>query len=198
MNKPPAEWGCPDVTATLESLVWNKSTSSLDCFGKDNGKPGCRSKEDPSLWYEPTNQQDCEKDGHLWVPDLCGDNVGGQPWGYGPANTLKLNWGPDGGKNCTASYQLKSDRQIGAGPVALCSDNKNLEVHFYGDNEKDDSELRLFLYKGAGYGYECKNGNKVGFSAEGLFALHCEFDSYDNTTCTAGPLNMPIWIWYKL
>lgn len=54
---------------------------------------------------------------------------------------------------------------------------------------------RLQLNNGLGLDYICKNGRKIGYIAEGEIPLHCEFDVADNTTCTSGPLVLPIKSW---
>lgn len=179
--------GCPVPDRTITNLHWFNGSSSLNCFGADRSQNGCYHGAN---WLQPTNATDCRANNGSWVP-LCATGFQSyQPWGYGSPEFIQLDF--DNGNSCYDTYKGYRNYEIGAGRIDLCSSHAENIINFYASSAAESSTARIEWISSGSYAGKCDNGSTINYSGSVEFELDCDIDDQLNSTCTAGPITVPV------
>ncbi|KAL4881169.1 hypothetical protein BJY04DRAFT_218348 [Aspergillus karnatakaensis] len=181
--------GCPLPAWTVSNLAWYNGSSSLDCIHNptDIAAKGCLCGRS---WCEP-NQETCAGIGS-WV-NVCYTGMPNyEPWGYGPPQTLDIDFAD--GLDCHDEYIGYRIHDIGYGESNCGYSDRALGriVSFYGTSNEESSVGRLEYVLGSGHALVCEDGRKITYSGATEFELDCVHDAQFNATCTAGPFDVPV------
>jgi hypothetical protein len=184
---PPA--GCPLPTWKVTNFHWYNGSSSLDCIHNeaDINAKGCLCG---NTWCEP-NEATCAGIGS-WV-NVCYTGMPNyQPWGYGPPQTLHIDF--EDGLTCADQYIGYRVHDIAHGESNCGYADRGLGriVSFYGDSNEDSSTGHMDYVLGAGHALTCEDGRNITYSGSTDFPLECVHDAAFNATCTAEPFEIPV------
>ncbi|KAL4865289.1 hypothetical protein BDV12DRAFT_174920 [Aspergillus spectabilis] len=182
---PPAE--CPIPTWEVTNFQWYNGSSSLDCIHNqaDINARGCLCGNN---WCEP-NQATCNGS---WV-NVCYTGMPNyQPWGYGPPQTLHIDF--EDGLSCADQYIGYRVHDIGNGEsnCGYADRGQGRIVSFYGSSNDAISTGHMDYVLGAGHALTCANGSQITYSGSTDFQLTCQHDAEFNATCTAEPFEIPV------
>lgn len=179
--------GCPLPRWTITNFHWYNGSSSLDCIHNeaDRSAKGCLCGRG---WCEP-NPDTCN--GSM-VPVCYTGMPNYEPWGYGPPQTLDIDFAD--GLSCHDEYIGYRIHDIGNGASNCGYADRGLGrvVSFYGTSNKESSVGHLDYELGRGHALECQDGRKITYSGRTDFELECVHDAFFNATCTAERFEVPV------
>ncbi|GIC90520.1 uncharacterized protein Aud_006955 [Aspergillus udagawae] len=181
--------GCPLPTWTVNNFQWYNGSHSLDCVHNqaDIDAYGCLCAGSGG-WCEP-NQATCNGS---WV-HLCWTGMPNyHPWGYGPLETLDIDF--TDGLQCHDQYIGYRVHDIGNGAsnCGYADRGQGRIVSFYGSSNYETSVGRMEYVLGDGHALTCNNGSKITYSGKTEFELECVHDAFFNATCTAEAFTIPV------
>ncbi|KAL3465715.1 hypothetical protein BJX64DRAFT_252313 [Aspergillus heterothallicus] len=179
--------GCPLPTWEVTNLNWYNGSHSLDCIHNeaDINDKGCLCGD---TWCEP-DQATCNGS---WV-NVCYTGMPNyQPWGYGPPQTLEIDFAD--GLTCADQYIGYRVHDIAHGESNCGYADRGLGriVSFYGTSNDDVSTGHMDYVLGSGHALTCEDGRRITYSGSTDFELTCDHDSFFNATCTAAPFEIPV------
>ncbi|KAE8364097.1 hypothetical protein BDV27DRAFT_145567 [Aspergillus caelatus] len=179
--------GCPIPTWKVDDFRWFNGSHSLDCIHSevDKNAKGCLCGRD---WCEP-NPDTCNGT----MVNVCYTGMPNyQPWGYGPPQTLAIDF--EDGLHCGDTYIGYRVHDIAHGESNCGYADRGLGriVSFYGSSNEEKSTGHMDYVLGGGHALECANGSKITYSGSTDFTLNCIHDEFFNATCTAEPFEVPV------
>ncbi|KAL2824992.1 hypothetical protein BJY01DRAFT_230298 [Aspergillus pseudoustus] len=179
--------GCPLPTWQVTNFAWYNGSHSLDCVHNeaDINAKGCLCG---NTWCEP-NQATCNGS---WV-NVCYTGMPNyQPWGYGPPQTLEIDFAD--GLTCADQYIGYRVHDIGHGESNCGYADRGLGriVSFYGSSNEDVSTGHMDYVLGNGHALTCDDGRQITYSGSTDFQLTCQHDAFFNATCSAEPFEIPV------
>ncbi|EAW10822.1 uncharacterized protein ACLA_052950 [Aspergillus clavatus NRRL 1] len=179
--------GCPLPTWTVNNFHWYNGSHSLDCVHNqaDINAMGCLCGNN---WCEPV-QSTCNGS---WVHYCWTGMPNYEPWGYGPKETLDIDF--EDGLQCHDEYIGYRVHDIGNGASNCGYSDRGLGriVSFYGSSNEEQSVGRMDYVLGDGHALTCVNGSKITYSGSTEFEVNCVHDSFFNATCTAETFTVPV------
>ncbi|KAE8353196.1 hypothetical protein BDV28DRAFT_112885 [Aspergillus coremiiformis] len=177
--------GCPIPTWTVDNFRWFNGSHSLDCIHNDvdRNTKGCLCEQG---WCNPNT---CNST----LVNVCYTGMPNyQPWGYGPPQTLAIDF--QDGLKCADTYIGYRIHDIGHGESNCGYADRSLGriVSFYGSSNEATSTGHIDYVLGSGHALECANGSKITYSGSTDFTLNCVHDASFNATCTAAPFEVPV------
>ncbi|RAK99630.1 uncharacterized protein BO80DRAFT_494636 [Aspergillus ibericus CBS 121593] len=118
-----------------------------------------------------------------------------QPWGYGPPETLDIDFAD--GLTCHDEYIGYRVHDIGNGAsnCGYADRGEGRIVSFYGSSDYETSTGRMDYVLGDGHALECTNGSRITYQGSTEFTLTCTHDADFNATCTAPVFEIPVLSW---
>lgn len=115
------------------------------------------------------------------------------PWGYGPPQTLDIEFTPDG-PTCHDEYIGYRVHDIGNGESNCGYADRGMGriISFYGSSNYETSTGQIEYILGTGHALTCANGSRITYSGKTDFGLSCVHDEFFNASCTAGPFEVPV------
>ncbi|RAL08240.1 uncharacterized protein BO97DRAFT_408458 [Aspergillus homomorphus CBS 101889] len=179
--------GCPIPTWEVSYFHWFNGSKSLDCIHNpaDIAFKDCLCGRE---WCAPD-------------PDTCNGTMVNvcytgmpnyQPWGYGPPQTLAIDFAD--GLTCRDQYAAFRVHDIGHGASNCGYADRGLGriVSFYGTSNEDTSVGHMDYELGAGHALTCNNGSKITYHGSVDFELTCVHDEFFNATCSAPAFEIPV------
>lgn len=181
--------GCPIPTWTVNNFRLFNGSNSLDCVHnqEDINTKGCLCAGTGG-WCAP-DQATCNGS---WV-NVCYTGMPNyEPWGYGPPETLDIDFAD--GLDCHDEYIGYRIHDIGNGDSNCGYQDRALGriVSFYGSSNEAESVGHMDYVLGAGHALKCDNGSSITYSGSVDFPLTCTYDAYANATCTAPVFDIPV------
>ncbi|KAJ5195422.1 uncharacterized protein N7498_008860 [Penicillium cinerascens] len=179
--------GCPIPTWTVSNFRWYNGSHSLDCIHNeaDINAKGCLCGNG---WCKP-DPATCNG---TMVPVCYTGMPNYQPWGYGPPQTLDIDFAD--GLKCHDQYIGYRIHDIGHGEsnCGYADRGEGRIVAFYGTSDLDSSTGHMDYTLGSGHALTCANGSSITYSGSVNFPLTCAHDAYFNATCTAPVFDIPV------
>ncbi|PYH96854.1 hypothetical protein BO71DRAFT_396649 [Aspergillus ellipticus CBS 707.79] len=181
--------GCPLPTWQVTTFHWFNGSKSLDCIHNeaDINFKDCLCGG-PGVWCAP-DPATCN--GSM-VPVCYTGMPNYQPWGFGPPETLDIDFAD--GLTCHDEYIGYRIHDIGSGEsnCGYADRGEGRIVSFYGSSDYDTSTGHMDYVLGDGHALECANGSKITYSGSTDFELNCVHDAFFNATCTAEVFEIPV------
>ncbi|KAJ5662798.1 hypothetical protein N7462_011724 [Penicillium macrosclerotiorum] len=179
--------GCPIPTWQVNNFQWYNGSHSLDCIHNqvDINAKGCLCGNG---WCEP-DPATCNG---TMVPVCYTGMPNYQPWGYGPPETLDIDFAD--GLECHDEYIGYRVHDIGNGASNCGYADRGLGriVAFYGTSNLASSTGHMDYTLGDGHALKCDNGSSITYSGSVDFTLTCTHDADFNATCTAPVFDIPV------
>ncbi|KAL3480469.1 hypothetical protein BJX99DRAFT_254460 [Aspergillus californicus] len=177
--------GCPLPTWEVSSFNWYNGSHSLDCIHNevDINAKGCICS---TGWCDPAT---CTGT----LVNVCYTGMPNyQPWGYGPPQTLNIDFAD--GLTCADQYIGYRVHDIAHGESNCGYADRGLGriVSFYGSSNDATSTGHMDYVLGNGHALTCANGSQITYSGSTDFELTCAHDAAFNATCTAESFVIPV------
>ncbi|OJJ99160.1 hypothetical protein ASPACDRAFT_79087 [Aspergillus aculeatus ATCC 16872] len=179
--------GCPIPTWEVTYFHWFNGSKSLDCIHN----PADIAFKDCLCGNAWCDQDPATCNGTM-VPVCYTGMPNYQPWGYGPPQTLAIDFAD--GLECRDTYIGYRIHDIAHGESNCGYADRGLGriVSFYGTSNEDTSVGHMDYELGSGHALTCNNGSKITYHGSVDFQLNCVHDAFFNATCDAAPFEIPV------